>query len=140
MGSFSDYAENKLLDHIVGKLSFTMPVNAYVALCTVDPTDASTGATIVEVTDANSYARKQTIASDWNSSAAGSISNSADFSFPTSSGSWGIINSFALLDSATHGAGNVLAWGTLTVDKTVVSGDTVKFTGGTPGDLVITLD
>ena len=47
MASFSDYAENKILELIVGKTGFTTPT-AYIALVTTLPTDASTGATLVE--------------------------------------------------------------------------------------------
>ena len=50
-GTFSDYTENELLDHIMGVGSLTMPT-VYVALCTGDPTDAGTGASMNEVADA----------------------------------------------------------------------------------------
>jgi len=52
MGSFSNYAEVKILDHVVGKTSFTMPI-AYVTLATADPTDAGTGASHNECANTN---------------------------------------------------------------------------------------
>ena len=54
MGSFTDYLENKVLDHVVGKTSFTMPAVVAVALFTAAPSDAGGG---TEVTNANNYAR-----------------------------------------------------------------------------------
>lgn len=139
LGSFSNYLENELLDHVVGKGSYTMPT-AYVALCTADPTDAGTGAAMSEVPNAGAYARVSTAGADWNLAAAGSISNVNDVTFPEASGSWGTVTHFAIVDSGTYGAGNMLAHGTLGASKAINSGDTAKFTGGSPGDIVITLD
>jgi len=136
MGSFSNYAEAKILDHIVGKTSFTMPT-AYIALCTADPTEAGTGASITEVADANAYARVTTAGSDWDAAAAGATANAAAIEFTEASGSWGTVTHFAILDSATHGAGNMLAYGALTASKAVTDGDTVIFA---IGDLSATLD
>jgi hypothetical protein len=75
MASFSDYAENKILELIVGKTAFATPT-AYIALVTTVPTDASTGATLVEPsTSGTAYARKSTAAGDWNAASSGSITN-----------------------------------------------------------------
>jgi hypothetical protein len=137
-GSFSDYCELKILEHIVGKTSFTMPT-IWIALVTTLPTDASTGATLVEPTTAGGtlYARKSTAGSDWGTAAAGAIANSAIITFATAAAAgWGTIVGFALVDSATAGAGNVIAWGSLT-SKTILAGDTASFA---IGDLSITLD
>ena len=134
-GTFSDYTENELLDHIMGVGSLTMPT-VYVALCTGDPTDAGTGASMNEVADANSYARVA-IATDFATPAAdGSIANDGQIDFAAASGSWGTVTHYALLDSGTHGEGNMLIHSDLTVSKTVGDGDTVSFA---IGDLVVTL-
>lgn len=135
-GSLSNYAELKILDHIVGKTSFTMPT-VYIALCTADPTDAGTGGSMNEVADANSYARVSTAGGDWNTASGGAMDNVNAIEFPEASGSWGTATHFALVDSGTHGAGNMLAHGDLTVSKAVTSGDTVGFA---IGNLDITLD
>lgn len=131
-GSASDYSENKILDHITGKAEFAKPT-AYVGLSTADPTDDGSG---LAEPSGGSYARVQTSAANWNSAASGSISNAQDITFPEATGSWGTITHFALFDAES--GGNMLAHGDLTVSKAVSSGDTVKFSGGTPGDLVIT--
>jgi hypothetical protein len=139
-GSASDYLENKILDHCLGKTSFTMPSTVAIALCTTLPTDASTGATIVEVTNANSYVRKTVAGTDWNAAASGSSSNVNAITFATATGAgWGTIVGFAIVDNATFGAGNVLFWGSLT-SKAIAAGDTATFAGGSPGDLVVTAD
>ncbi len=53
-GQISAYLEDKLLDHILGTASYTMPTDVYLALYEDDPTDADTG---TEVT-AGGYARQ----------------------------------------------------------------------------------
>ena len=131
MGSFGNYAENKILDHIVGKTAFTMPT-AYIALSTADPTDAGTG---LAEPSGNNYSRKQTAGADWNAAASGSIANATDQSFPEASGSWGTITHFAIFDAAS--AGNMLAHGSLSASKAVGAGDVLKFAAG---NLTLTLD
>ena len=42
MGSFSNYWENKILNHIFGKSSYTPPA-IYVGLSTADPLDNASG-------------------------------------------------------------------------------------------------
>lgn len=131
MGSFSDYAENKVLDHIVGKASFTMPT-VYVGLSTADPTDDGSG---LAEPSGNAYARVQTAAGDWQSASGGATQNVNALTFPEATGSWGTITHFALFDAAS--AGNMLAHGALTVPKAIGSGDTARFAAG---DLDLTLD
>ena len=137
MASFSDYAENKILELIVGKTGFTTPT-AYIALVTTLPTDASTGATLVEPsTSGTAYARKSTSASDWGTASSGSITNANAITFATATGAgWGTIVGFAIVDSGTVGAGNVLGWGSLT-STAIAADDTISFAAS---KLTITLD
>jgi hypothetical protein len=136
MGSFSNYLEEDLLDHVVGKTAYTMPT-AYATLATADPTDAGTGASHSEVPDSNAYARKSTAGADWNAASAGAIDNANDITFVQATGSWGTVSHFTLCDNGTHGAGNMLLHGALTTSKAIGNGDTAKFAAG---DLDITLD
>jgi hypothetical protein len=140
MSQMSDYLEVELIKHIFRTGSFTKPTVLGIALATGAPTDASTGATITEVTNANSYARVDTPPLDANWAATsgtnGLTSNVADISFAAASGSWGTVTHVAIIDSVTHGAGNMLFYGTLTASKAVGSGDTFKFGAG---NLSITL-
>ena len=135
-GSASNYAENKVLDHLTGKTSFAKPT-AYIGLCTADPTDAGTGASSNECADANGYARVATDGDDWDAAAAGAVANAEIIAFPEASGSWGTATHFALYDSGTHGAGNMLAHALLSVQKTISDGDTPKFA---VGELDLTMD
>ena len=131
MGSFSDYWENEMLDHIFGKGSYTAPT-IYVALSTADPTDDGSG---LSEPSGNGYARKQTSASDWNAASGGALDNANEIAFNEATGSWGTITHFALLDAAS--GGNMLAHGALSQSKTIGSGDTAKFAAG---DLDVSLD
>jgi len=134
MGSFSDFLELKILDHIVGKTDYDKPT-CYVGLSTADPLD--TGAGLAEPVG-DGYARVATAAGDWNAAAAGANSNANDIEFPQATGAWGTITHFALFDAAA--AGNMMAHSILTTQKVIDNGDTAKFVGGTPGELVNTLD
>src|SRR3990167_384587 len=99
MGSFSNYLENKVLDHIVGKTSYTMPT-VYVAASTADPTDAGTD--IAEPVG-GAYARVATSGATWAAAAAGATANGVAITFPAATGSWGTIAYFALFDALTGG-------------------------------------
>jgi len=131
MGSFSDYAELKILGHAVGKTSWTMPT-VYLGLSTADPTDSGVG---LAEPSGNGYARVATSGATWNTPSEGAVDNAAEIAFPQATGSWGTITHFALFDAAS--AGNMIAHGALTVAKSVSSGDTVKVAAG---DLDITQD
>ena len=119
-GSVSNYAAHKILDHIVGKTSFTMPT-VWVALCTAAPTDASIGSTLVEATYTD-YARKSTAGSDWDVAAGRVTANAAAITFVICSASSSTVSHFALVDSATTAQGNVLAWGALSAPLAVSAG------------------
>ena len=135
-GSFSDYLELEVLDHIMGVGAYTMPT-VFLALCTADPTDAGTGASMNEVADTGAYARIA-IAPDFATpAAAGSITNDGQIDFVQSSGSWGTVTHWATVDSVTHGAGNMLTHGDLTASQVVSSGTDVSVA---IGDLVVTQD
>lgn len=128
--SKTDYAENKVLDHMTGKSTFAA-VTAYVALFTAAPSDAGGGTEV----SGGSYARKATAAADWNAASGGSTSNANALSFPTASGSWGTATHFAIFDASS--GGNMLRWNALTTSKTIGSGDTATFG---VGSLVLTED
>jgi len=131
MGSMSNYLENKVLDHIFGKSSYTPPT-IYVGLSTADPLDDGSG---LAEPSGGSYARVETAASDWSAASDGTISNAGEIAFPQATGDWGTITHFALFDAAT--SGNMLYHGSLTTSKNPTSGDTASFAAG---DLTITQD
>jgi hypothetical protein len=115
---------DKLLDHLVGKTSFTMPT-VWVGLYTTNPTEpAGTGG--VEVSG-GSYARVQ-LTGNTAAAASESAATSADLTWTTASASWGTVTGVGLFDAST--AGNLLASGALTANKTVASGDTFSIPAG----------
>lgn len=132
-GSFSDFLELELLDHVFGNAAYSAPATLYVALFTATPSDAGGGTEV----SGGSYARKDVTnnATNFPAAASGAKSNGTAITFVTATASWGVVTQFGIFDAVT--AGNLLAWGDLTASKTVDSGDTVSFA---IGDLDITLD
>ena len=120
MANLSDYAENKLLDHLLSTTAFTMPTQVYVALYTTATDDAAGG---TEVTNAGAYARTLV---DFDAATGGATDAVADVVFPEATANWGIVTHIALVDSATHGGGNRLMHGPLTASKQIDSGDTFR--------------
>jgi hypothetical protein len=134
MSAASDYLEVQIRAHIFRTATFTKPTTLRVALATASTTDAQTGATITEVTNANSYARTGPDPLDANWTAAsttdGLTDNAAAITFPTATGSWGTVTDIAIVDSASHGAGNSLVHGALDASKAVGNGDVFQFAIG----------
>lgn len=132
-GSKSDYLENQILDHILGGPDYTRPATVYIALFTAAPNDAGGG---TEVTGGD-YARVAVTnnATQWPAASGGGKANGEDITFPTATASWGTVVAFAIFDDPT--AGNMLFWSTLSVNKTITTGDSAKFAAG---DIAITED
>jgi hypothetical protein len=133
MGSFTDYLENKLLDHVWSAAAYTPSVTLYVALSTTTIADDGTNMTEPAV---GAYARVAVTnnATNWPAAVGGAKANGTAITFPTATAGWGIILDFAIMDHPT--AGNMLGYGTLTTSKTIDSGDTASFA---IGELDITL-
>jgi len=127
--SLSDYVGLELLDHLLGVGAYPMPT-VYLALCTANPTDAGTGASMNEHPDSDGYARVALAAAFGTPAASGAISNDDTISFPEATGTWTTVTHFAILDSGTHGEGNMLFYGELTVSKTFESGQIPTFSVG----------
>ncbi len=128
--SFSDYLEDKLLDHAFKGAAFTQPANVYVALFTAAPTDAGGGTEV----SGNGYTRK--LHNTWNAASGGTKTNNGEILFDSASGgNWGTVTHAGLFDAAT--GGNLLAWGALAASKAINDGDQARIADG---DLSITLD
>jgi len=131
MTAMANYLESSLIQHLFRTGTFTKPTVVAIALCTSAPTDASTGATIPEVSDAGSYARYalNPLDANWANVTAGdgTTNNVGAATFTTATGDWGTISHVAILDNTTHGAGNLFFWGALTASKVVGNGDTFQF-------------
>jgi hypothetical protein len=137
MGSLSDYAENAILDHIVGKTTFLIPTS-YIGLKTADPTDDNSGGT-EPTAGTGSYARITTSASDWDTAASGATANATALGFAASTAAWSTgatnLTHFIIMDALT--GGNLLAHGALTTPRAVDAASIIlRFA---IGDLDITL-
>ena len=124
MAGFSDYLEDKVLDHVFGGNAYTAPGTLYVA-----PTDTGGG---TEVTG-GSYAR-QSGAFTVSGTNPTQATNSAAIEYPTATADYGTVVAVGILDASS--SGNLMAYANLTTSKTVSSGDVFRFDAG---DLDITL-
>jgi hypothetical protein len=117
MSSKSDYLENNVINHFLRNGSVTSPTTVYVALYTVDPSDAGGGTEV----SGGSYARE---AVTFSIPSGGATSNSSLITFTTATASWGTITAFGIFDQLS--GGNLLYWGQIT-DKLIDNGDTATF-------------
>ncbi len=120
MSSFTDYLENRCMNHFFRNTASTAPTTVYLSLYTVTPSDTGGG---TEVTGSG-YARQ---AITFGAAVNGEISNTAALSFTATGGSFGTVVSVAIMDALT--AGNMFAWDGIT-SATVGDGDTITFAIG----------
>jgi len=121
MSAMSDYLENKVLDHVLGTTSYTMPATVYIGLSTASFNDDNSGTEI----SGGSYAR-QSIAFD--AAASGTTDNTSAVDFPTATASWGTVSHYGLFDASS--GGNLLIHGAFTASKAVASGDILRIAAG----------
>lgn len=138
MASFGDYAEAAVLNTVFGATAFPTIATHYIALYTVIPTDVNASGT--EVTG-GSYARVAFTNNTTNWTAASGTSPTTKttgtaITFPAPTANWGVVVAFAIYDALT--LGNEIAWGALTVNKTINNGDAAP--SFAIGALTITLD
>lgn len=114
MGSLSDYAENKLLDHVFNA-AYTPAAAVYIGLSTADPTDDGSG-TAEPV--GNNYARQEIA---FSAASGRKVVQDGDVTFDAASGPWGTITHWAIFDALN--AGNMLAHGVFTSSFAPVSGN-----------------
>ena len=129
MAGFSDYLEDKVLDHVFGGTAYTAPTTLYVALYTVAPTDTGGGTEV----SGGAYAR-QTAAFTVSGTNPTTASNSAAIEYPTATADYGTVVAVGIFDALS--GGNLLAYANLDTSKVVSTGDVFRFN---TGDLDITL-
>jgi hypothetical protein len=132
--AFSNYLEEKVLQHIFTATAFTQPAR-HVALFTAAPDDTGGGTEV----SGGSYAR---VAGTFTVTAGtlagadpGEASNSAAIEFAEATASWGTVTHVGVYDAAT--VGNLLCWAALTTSKAVGAGDVARFA---IGELTFTLE
>lgn len=132
MGSFSDYLENAILDHVFKTTTYAVPTNIYIALCLSTVEEDDTGSTLPSEASGGSYARK--VMDTWDAASGGATENTNVITFAEATALWGTITDFAIVDHLT--TGKLLGYGKLTTSKGIGTGDTAKFA---TGDIDVTL-
>jgi len=122
-GSLSDTFENFLLNFILSTTAtFTKPT-CYLALFTTTPTDAAAGTEV----SGSGYTARLAIPFATPTST-GTISNSSIVDFANMPAC--TVVGIGIYDSATIGSGTYMFWGTLTTNRTLVAGDTLRIPVG----------
>lgn len=129
-GSFSNYLENVLLDHVLKNTAYTVPANLYLGWSTADPGESAGG--LAEPVG-NNYARA--LANSWSAASGRATSNSASALSNVASGSWGTLTHWSLFDAIT--SGNMLVYSTMTASRTITAGQALSCA---IGDLGISFD
>ena len=124
MAGFSDYLEDKVLDHVFGGTAYTAASTLYVGLYTSAPSDTGGGTEC----SGGSYARKSMPDMTVSGTSPTTATNGAAVEFVTATGSWGTVTHVGVFDAAS--SGNLLAWAALTTSKAVTSGDVFRFNAG----------
>ena len=117
MGSFSDYLENELLDHIFNS-SYSPLATVYLGLSTADPLDDAGG---LAEPSGNGYVRK---AIGFSAASSRKVIQNGVVQYDQASGAWGTLTHWAIFDAES--GGNMLAHGALSTSKAVVSGNTPR--------------
>jgi hypothetical protein len=127
MAEMSNFLEDALINATLRATTYTSVATVYVSLWTSDPTDAGSGTEV----SGNSYART---AVTFGAPSNGVTTNDADVTFPTATGSWGVVGWIGINDAAS--SGNLLYHSPLDTSKTIDSGDIFKIS---TGNLSVTL-
>lgn len=129
MAGFSDYLEDKVLDHVFGGNAYTAPSTLYVALYTSAPSDTGGGTEV----SGGGYVR-QTATFTVSGTNPTTASNTGAIEYPTATANYGTVTSVGIFDASS--SGNLLAYANLTASKVVSTGDVFRFNAG---DLDVTL-
>jgi hypothetical protein len=128
-GPLSDYLEGNLLGVTFQNTAFTPPTTIAVALGT-----ACSDSSFTELANSGGYARVAVTANSTNfpgpTANNGTISNAASVTFPAATADWNsasTIGYWAMFDSATYGAGNLLVCAALTTPRAITNGATASF-------------
>lgn len=138
MANFSTYLETAILNHVFRNTAYTAPTTVYVGLASSTATDAEmeAGTLTNEITGYTGDRKAVTFSAPVDDAGAQKITNTANLDFENMPA---VTVKYAFVaDSATKGAGNILAWAPLTTPRTVEAGDTFRLPATT--GLAIKLD
>jgi len=102
MAGFSDYLEDKVLDHVFGGNAYTAPSTLYVALYTSAPSDTGGGTEV----SGGGYVR-QTATFTVSGTNPTTASNTGAIEYPTATANYGTVTSVGIFDASS--SGNLLA-------------------------------
>lgn len=125
--SFTNDLETRVLQWAFTADAPTRPSAWFIGLFTATPGETGGGTEV----SGGSYARTAATFTVSGNEA----TNSAAVEFAAATGAWGLVTHAAVFDAVS--GGNMLAYATLAVSKTVTSGDVLRFPAG---DIDITLD
>ena len=129
MAGFSDYLEDKVLEHVFGGNAYSAPSTLYVALYTSAPSDTGGGTEV----SGGGYVRKTSTFNVTGTNPT-TASNTAAIEYPTATANYGTVVAVGIFDASS--SGNLLAYANLTASKVVSTGDVFRFN---TGDLDVTL-
>ena len=129
MAGFSDYLENKVLEHVFENSAYTAPSTLYAALFTVAPSDTGGGTEV----SGGGYVRR-TAAFTVSGTNPTTATNGSAIEYPTATAGYGTVVAVGVFDASS--SGNLLAYANLDSSKVVSTGDVFRFNAG---DLDITL-
>jgi hypothetical protein len=115
MGSFNDFLELELLDHVFNA-AYTPAATVYLGLSIADPGDDGAG---LDEPSGNGYIRK---AIAFSAASSRSVTQNGIVQFNQASGPWGTLTHYGIFDAES--GGNQLAHGALNESKVVISGNT----------------
>ena len=131
MGAFSNYMEERIVEHFLRNTAVATPTTVYLALFQTDPGEAGAGTE----TSYTNYAR---VATTWTAlDANGQTKNSGAVAFAANGNASAsvTITHAAIFDAAS--GGNMLLYGPLSSSKVLAVGDVLSFQ---PNALALTLD
>jgi len=108
LDNFSDYLKPLIVNHMLGKTSYTMPAAVYLAVIDDGGTEFTGGG----------YARSET---DFDPAATKAIDNADEEDFGTASGDLGTTDAWRLYDASS--SGNILVFGDWDTPAEVLTGD-----------------
>lgn len=127
MPNLTNFAEDAIIQFFLrdDADTITPPSALYLALFTAAPGEAGGG---TEVADAHSYAREAIAFID--PSGTGTTESTAQIDFTASGGAWGTVTHIGITDNASHDTGNIWLYGTLTAERAIADGETLRFAAG----------
>lgn len=127
-GSFSNFWETEVLEHLLGSSAYTPTTALWAALYSASPGEAGTSTAEIS---GNGYTRVKIENDGTNWPAANPKLNAVAVTFPVATGTgWGSVTHMALVSTSASTAPSFYVYADLTTPKTIDGGDTASFSTG----------